>query len=105
MDRDTAVAMAQQAIKAKNRRLIDAVLALRAERENQPATPQAIDELPVIARGFTEPLQENMTFALEPKKGIPGVGMVGTENTFVVTPGGGRCLTGNHPGLLPVCND
>ena len=64
-----------------------------------------IDELPVIARGFTQPLQENMTFALEPKKGIPGVGMVGTENTFVVTPGGGRCLTGNHPGLLPVCGD
>jgi len=64
-----------------------------------------IDELPVIARGFTEPLQEGMTFALEPKKGVPGVGMVGTENTFVVTPGGGRCLTGSHPGLLPVCND
>ncbi|MBT8508745.1 peptidase M24 [Methanomicrobiaceae archaeon CYW5] len=64
-----------------------------------------IDELPVIARGFAEPLQENMTFALEPKKGIPGVGMVGIENTFVVTPHGGRCLTGTHPGLMPVCRD
>jgi Xaa-Pro dipeptidase len=61
-----------------------------------------IDELPVIADGFHEPLQEGMVFALEPKKGIEGVGMVGTENTFVVTPDGGRCITGSHPGLIPV---
>ena len=61
-----------------------------------------IDELPVIARGFDEPITEGMAFALEPKKGMPGVGMVGTENTFIVTPAGGRCITGTHPGLLPV---
>lgn len=61
-----------------------------------------IDEMPVIAPGFDEPLKEGMVFALEPKKGIPGVGMVGIENTFVVTPGGGNCLTGDHPGLLKV---
>jgi Xaa-Pro aminopeptidase len=61
-----------------------------------------IDEWPVIAKGFDEPLQENMVLAIEPKKGIAGIGMVGTENTFVVTPEGGRCLTGNHPGLLAV---
>ena len=61
-----------------------------------------IDELPVIAAGFDAPLQEGMVFALEPKKGIPGVGMVGVENTFVVTPGGGRSLTGDHPGLMPI---
>ncbi|MCX7986997.1 MAG: Xaa-Pro peptidase family protein [Bacteroidales bacterium] len=61
-----------------------------------------IDEWPVIARGFDEPLMENMTFAVEPKKGIPGVGMVGIENTFVVTPSGGVCITGNHPGLMLV---
>ena len=61
-----------------------------------------IDELPVIARGFDEPLTEGMVFALEPKKGIPGVGMVGIENTFIVTPAGGRCITGTHPGLMPV---
>jgi len=59
-----------------------------------------IDELPVIAKGFDEPITENMVFALEPKKGIKGVGMVGIENTFVVTPSGGRCLTGSHPGLM-----
>lgn len=61
-----------------------------------------IDELPVIAEGFHELLQEGMVFALEPKKGIEDVGMVGTENTFLVTPEGGQCLTGNHPGLIPV---
>jgi Xaa-Pro aminopeptidase len=61
-----------------------------------------IDEWPVLAKGFDEPLQENMVLAVEPKKGIAGIGMVGTENTFVVTPTGGRCLTGLHPGLLAV---
>jgi Xaa-Pro aminopeptidase len=61
-----------------------------------------IDEMPVIAEGFTEPLQEGMVFAIEPKKGIPGVGLVGIENTFVVTPGGGKSITGDSPGLIPV---
>ncbi len=61
-----------------------------------------IDELPVLAKGFDEPLQENMVFALEPKKGVKNVGMVGIENTFVVSPQGGRCITGDHPGLMLV---
>ena len=61
-----------------------------------------IAENPVIARGFDKPLAEGMVIALEPKKGIPGIGMVGTENTFLVTPQGGRSITGNHPGLIRV---
>jgi Xaa-Pro aminopeptidase len=61
-----------------------------------------IDEPPVLAEGFDEPLAEGMVLALEPKKGIPGVGMVGTENTYQVTPDGGRSLTGCHPGLMLV---
>jgi Xaa-Pro dipeptidase len=61
-----------------------------------------VDEVPVIARGFDEPLEEGMAIALEPKKGIAGVGMVGIENTFLVTPGGGRSITGRSPGLIPV---
>jgi Xaa-Pro dipeptidase len=61
-----------------------------------------IDETPVIAEGFDEPLEEGMVFALEPKKGIPNVGLVGIENTFVVTPEGGRSLTGKNRGLLEV---
>jgi Xaa-Pro aminopeptidase len=61
-----------------------------------------IDESPVIAQGFDEPLVEGMVFALEPKKGIPGVGLVGIENTFVVTPHGGRSITGKSKGLVEV---
>ena len=61
-----------------------------------------IDETPVIAKGFDEPLQEGMVFALEPKKGIENIGMVGIENTFIVTSEGGECITGDNPGLIPV---
>jgi len=61
-----------------------------------------IDELPVIAEGFDEPLQEGMVFALEPKNGIKNIGMVGIENTFIVTAKGGECITGDNPGLIPV---
>lgn len=61
-----------------------------------------IDEIPVIAGGFDEPLQEGMVFALEPKRGIENIGMVGIENTFIVTADGGECITGNNPGLIPV---
>ena len=61
-----------------------------------------IAENPVIAHGFSQPLEENMVIALEPKKGIKGVGMVGIENTYVVTPAGGRSITGHHPGMIPV---
>ena len=61
-----------------------------------------IDEVPVIAEGFKKPLQEGMVFALEPKKGIANIGMVGIENTFIVTSKGGECITGNNPGLIPV---
>jgi len=61
-----------------------------------------IDELPVIAERFDQPLQEGMVFAVEPKNGIAGVGMVGIENTFIVTPHGGECITGDSPGLVPV---
>ena len=59
-----------------------------------------IDEQPVLAHRFDEPLQEGMTLAVEPKIGLPGIGMVGVENTFEVTPGGGKSLTGNRFDML-----
>jgi len=62
----------------------------------------AIDEIPVIAEGFDMPLEEGMVLALEPKKGIKNIGMVGIENTFLVTSGGGECITGDNPGLMKV---
>jgi Xaa-Pro aminopeptidase len=53
-----------------------------------------VDEMPVIAKGFDSPLEQNMTIAIEPKIGIDGVGMVGSENTYLVTESGGISLTG-----------
>lgn len=61
-----------------------------------------IDEIPVIAKGFDSPLEENMVLAVEPKKGIANFGMVGIENTFIVKPGGGECITGSSKGLISV---
>jgi Xaa-Pro aminopeptidase len=61
-----------------------------------------IDESPVLALGFDEPLEEGMVLAVEPKKGIPDVGLVGIENTFVVTRQGGRSITGTSKGLVEV---
>jgi Xaa-Pro dipeptidase len=61
-----------------------------------------VDEWPAIAEGFDEPLQEGMVLAVEPKKGIQDVGMVGIENTFLVTAQGGRSLTGESRGLIPI---
>jgi Xaa-Pro aminopeptidase len=56
-----------------------------------------LDELPVLAPGFKEPLQAGQTVAVEPKFVFPGVGAVGIENTFVVTDRGGDKLTGSLP--------
>jgi len=53
-----------------------------------------IDEFPVIAKGFDEPLEENMVLALEPKYAVNGIGMAGVEDTYLVTKGGSECLTG-----------
>lgn len=61
-----------------------------------------IDEPPALAKGFDEPLAENMVLALEPKYAIENVGMVGTENTYLVTPDGGERLTGRRLDLIEV---
>jgi hypothetical protein len=49
MQRDTAVAMAQQAIKAKNKALVDAVLRIKANRRADASAARRISELPLIA--------------------------------------------------------
>jgi Xaa-Pro aminopeptidase len=53
----------------------------------------AIDEFPVIAGKVHTPLEANMVLAVEPKKGVEGIGLVGVENTFLVTDAGGEKLT------------
>jgi len=52
-----------------------------------------IDEFPAIARKTDSPLKENMVIAVEPKKGLKRIGLVGVENTFLVTEQGGERLT------------
>lgn len=54
-----------------------------------------MDESPAVANRFKEVLTEGMTFALEPKIALPGIGMVGSENTYLVTANGGKALTGS----------
>lgn len=39
-------------------------------------------------------VKENMVLAVEPKIGLPGIGMVGTENTYFIGKDGPICLTG-----------
>lgn len=52
-----------------------------------------LNETPAITARCKVPLQENMVLAIEPKFVIPGVGAVGVENTYAVTPSGLKCLT------------
>jgi len=52
-----------------------------------------LDEFPVLAQGFKMPLVAGNVIAIEPKFVIPGKGVIGIENTFVVTAGGGEKIT------------
>ena len=52
-----------------------------------------INELPVLAPRSRDILCKGMAFAMEPKFVIPGVGAVGTENTYIVTEDGLERIT------------
>ncbi len=52
-----------------------------------------IDEPPVIGPKNTQPLEEGMVIALEPKFHIPDLGVIGLEDTFLVTSQGLKRLT------------
>ena len=43
-----------------------------------------------------------MVVAIEPKIGIPGIGMVGLEHTLEITASGSRSLTGTETGLIGI---
>lgn len=51
-----------------------------------------LDELPILAPGFKEPLVAGQVVAVEPKFVFPGLGAVGVENDFAVAAGGGERL-------------
>jgi Xaa-Pro aminopeptidase len=52
-----------------------------------------LDELPLLAPRFDWPLLENTVFAFEPKVILPEMGLVGIENTFLLTQQGLEPLT------------
>jgi Xaa-Pro aminopeptidase len=52
-----------------------------------------LNELPFMAQGQSYPLEEGMTFAVEPKIVFPGEGSVGLENTVVIAKKGYEILT------------
>ncbi len=52
-----------------------------------------LDEFPFLAKGQTLPLAAGMVIALEPKVIFPGKGVVGIENTLLVTDRGLESLT------------
>jgi Xaa-Pro dipeptidase len=52
-----------------------------------------LDELPVIGKKFNWPLEAGMVFALEPKILLPEYGLVGIENTYLMTDTGLKLLT------------
>ncbi len=61
-----------------------------------------VDEFPIISPGFKAPLAENMVIAVEPKYHIEDVGVVGVEDTYVVTPKGGVAITGGGVDIICV---
>ena len=61
-----------------------------------------IDEWPVIGRKSDAWLREGMTIALEPKIVLPGKGVVGIENTWVVTAQGMKKLN-RYPDTIFEC--
>lgn len=61
-----------------------------------------LNEFPFLAQGHSYPLEEGMTFAVEPKIVFPGEGSVGLENTVVVTQDGYDILTPLEHDILKV---
>jgi Xaa-Pro aminopeptidase len=61
-----------------------------------------IDEFPVLAKGFKYPLQQGMVIAIEPKFTFPGVGVVGIEDTYLITESGFERLTVTDQHLFKV---
>ncbi|HQJ31290.1 MAG TPA: M24 family metallopeptidase, partial [Syntrophales bacterium] len=53
-----------------------------------------LDEFPVIAKEGAVPLATGMVLALEPKFSFPGLGVIGVEDTYLVTAAGAERLTG-----------
>jgi Xaa-Pro aminopeptidase len=61
-----------------------------------------LDEMPVLAQGFDQPLIAGQAIAIEPKFVLPKLGSIGIENTFAVTDSGGEKLTPLADALISI---
>ena len=61
-----------------------------------------LDELPILARGVKAPLAAGMTFALEPRVFLPDIGVVGIEDTYLLTDDGPSYITVTGRSIMEV---
>jgi len=61
-----------------------------------------LDEYPFLARGQDMVLEQGMVIAVEPKLVYPGLGVVGIENTNLVTDDGLESLTASEEDIVVV---
>jgi len=61
-----------------------------------------IDELPLLARGSSHPLEIGMVFAFEPKFIFPEIGVVALEDDYVVTEDGVERLTHAEDNIIVI---
>jgi Xaa-Pro aminopeptidase len=61
-----------------------------------------IDEFPLLAMGFLQPLETGMVFAFEPKFIFPGIGAIALEDDYVVTDDGVEKLTGAEDKIIVI---
>jgi len=103
MDRDTAVRMAQDAIKKKNKWLVNAVLKIKAEREQHPQPKKSIAELPLIAvtcstgwecYAIVEELTKTLQYRVRALYRTPGTQAAERLDTLLAK------TEAEHPGLL-----
>jgi len=97
--------MAQKAIKAKNKRLVDAVLTIKAERERNPQPPKPIHELPLIAvtcstgwecYAIVEELTKTLKYRVRALYRTPGTQAAERLETLLAK------TEAEHPGLLTI---
>ncbi len=63
-------------------------------------TGLSVDEFPVLAKNFKEPLQNSMIIACEPKIALPNFGMIGIENTFELIDNTVKNITSAQDGII-----
>jgi len=97
--------MAQQAITAKNKRLVDAVLSIKAARERNPQPPKPTNELPLIAvtcstgwecYAIVEELTKTLKYRVRALYRTPGTQAAERLETLLAK------VEAEHPGLLTV---